>query len=110
VVRLGSSLAPLLLIIPFFEVNQITMQSVITAEVSPRHSLNASPIIDLSSEYDFIIIGGGTAGLLLASRLSEVPNVQVLVLEVGVNRVDDPKITTFEDILNWKQGLNKLLN
>lgn len=34
-------------------------------------------------KFDYIIIGGGTAGALLANRLSAQPDVQVLLIEAG---------------------------
>ncbi|RDW59103.1 alcohol oxidase-3 [Coleophoma crateriformis] len=45
-----------------------------------------------SKKYDYVIIGGGTAGLAVAARLTEDPNVSVAVLEAGENRLNDPKI------------------
>ncbi|GJJ14381.1 hypothetical protein Clacol_008645 [Clathrus columnatus] len=41
---------------------------------------------------DYVIIGGGTAGLTVAGRLSENPHVNVLVIESGLFVEDQPNV------------------
>ncbi|KAI1208533.1 putative GMC oxidoreductase [Annulohypoxylon truncatum] len=47
-----------------------------------------------AESYDFVIIGGGTAGLTVATRLSEDPNKSILVIEAGSNHSKDPRVKT----------------
>ncbi|KAF9447616.1 GMC oxidoreductase [Macrolepiota fuliginosa MF-IS2] len=54
-----------------------------------RVALGAVVIEDLdelsnrANDYDFVIIGGGTAGSVVATRLGENPKLQILVIEAG---------------------------
>ena len=46
----------------------------------------------LKHDYDFLIAGGGTAGLAVAARLSENRDWQIGVLEAGAANIGDPMI------------------
>jgi ribulose 1,5-bisphosphate synthetase/thiazole synthase len=43
---------------------------------------------DAPTSFDFVVVGGGTAGNVVAGRLAEKPNVSVLVIEGGKKYVD----------------------
>ncbi|KAF2087759.1 GMC oxidoreductase [Saccharata proteae CBS 121410] len=58
-----------------------------------RQDLSSAAFLD-SETFDTIIIGGGTSGLVTATRLSEDCSNRVLVIEAGADRRDDPRVFT----------------
>ncbi|KAF4872771.1 Dehydrogenase citC [Colletotrichum siamense] len=53
-----------------------------------------SSLQDLDDAFNYVIVGGGTAGLVVASRLTEDPEVRVLVVEAGSDQSANPLVLT----------------
>ena len=47
-----------------------------------------------NTHFDYVILGGGTAGLVVASRLSEDPGTTVAVVEAGDFENSNPNVTS----------------
>jgi choline dehydrogenase-like flavoprotein len=58
----------------------------------PALSTSAEDFIE--HNYDYLIVGGGTAGLAIAARLTENADVTVGVLEAGANKLNDILVDT----------------
>ncbi|KGO75825.1 Glucose-methanol-choline oxidoreductase [Penicillium italicum] len=90
----------------------LSVTQIVGASLVANHFASAlSPRTKIDDAYDFVIVGGGQAGLVLGARLSEDTNHTVLVLESGGNgdefrkRIDTPAYSYFDSLwttpLNW---------
>jgi choline dehydrogenase-like flavoprotein len=61
-----------------------------------------------AASYDFVIVGGGTSGLVVANRLSELGDVTVAVIEAGDSVLNNANVSnvmgyglTFGTAIDW---------
>ena len=65
--------------------------SLLTAYGGTVNVLPRAPV----EKFDYVIVGGGTAGLVVANRLSANPNLQVAVIEAGtIYEVSNPLLSS----------------
>lgn len=76
---------------PASNVDEISVNGVAS---DSSHANIPSKHITNGARFDFIVLGGGTAGNVVAGRLAENPHVRILVVEAGVGNPED-----IEDIM-----------
>ena len=77
------------------------LTSASSAPLTPSSVTTSSVSSALSRTYDYVIAGGGLTGLTVAARLTEDPDVSVLVIEQGQDRTGDAR---FDDVRTYGQA------
>lgn len=62
------------------------------ALLAPSHLVAKKPFEGHRDKFDYIIVGFGSAGAILARKLSDDYHKSVLVLEAGSNKMEDPAV------------------
>lgn len=62
------------------------------ARADKARAITTNAVQVSNKTFDYIVCGGGLTGLVVASRLSEDPNISVLVIENGNDDHDNPRV------------------
>jgi hypothetical protein len=69
--------------------------------------VTASSAAAAGKTFDYIVVGGGLAGITVAARLAENPAFSILVVEAGSDNRNDPRVF---DIYNYGQAFGSDLD
>jgi choline dehydrogenase-like flavoprotein len=66
----------------------------------------AQAVLTTCTSFDYVIVGGGPAGLIVANRLSANPNTTVAIIEAGGSVYNNPNVTALpKTIAQFSPGI-----
>jgi choline dehydrogenase-like flavoprotein len=66
----------------------------------------AQSVLAAGASFDYVIVGGGPAGLIVANRLSANPNTTVAIIEAGGSVYNNPNVTALpKTIAQFSPGI-----
>ena len=111
--------ACLALVVALVEASERQPHLELHRELRKRNAASTDPSELNGKTFDYVVIGGGQAGLVVASRLSENPDVSVAVIEAGTSgtakneseKINIPAANLYNSpgktYMNWKYNTVK---